>query len=78
MGTNFDDSSWPRAVEYSEQRVNPKESFYQADFSGAKFIWTKDLDLDNTVTFRTKVTRPGWQPRWNTKPELDISGVPNR
>ena len=73
---DFDDSSWPNATEYTEERVNPKEPYYQADFAGAKFIWSQDLDLDNTVIFRTKVDKPGWKPRWNTKPDLDITGAP--
>ena len=72
----FDDSNWAHATEYTEQRVNPKQPFYQADFSGAKWIWTDDLDLDNTIIFRTKVEKPGWQPRWNTHPELDVRGAP--
>ena len=75
---NFDDSQWNQAIEYTEQRVNPKKPFFDADFSGAKFIWTKDLDLDNTVVFRTKVEKQGWKPRWNTKPDLDVSGAPFR
>lgn len=75
---NFDDSKWDQATEYTEQRVNPKQPFYQADFSGAKWIWTKDLDLDNTVIFRTRIEKSGWTPRWNTKPELDVSGAPFR
>ncbi len=73
---NFDDSTWPNATEFSEERVGPKEPFYQADFKGAKFIWSDDLDLDNTVIFRTRVEKPGWKPRWNTKPDLDISDAP--
>lgn len=73
---DFDDSRWPNATEYTEERVNPKEPFYQADFTGAKFIWSEDLDLDNTVIFRIKVEKPGWTKRWNTKPDLDISGAP--
>jgi phosphatidylethanolamine-binding protein (PEBP) family uncharacterized protein len=76
FAADFDDSAWPRATEYSEQRVNPKEPFYNADFSGAKFIWTEDLDLDNTVLFRTKIERPDWKPRWNTKPDLDVRSAP--
>ncbi len=75
---NFDDTKWEHAVEFTQERVNPKKPFYDADFSGAKFIWTKDLDLDNTVIFRTKIEKPGWRPRWNTKPELDVSGAPYR
>jgi hypothetical protein len=74
----FDDSHWANAVEFTEERVNPKEPFYNADFKGAKFIWTSDLDLDNTVIFRTRIEKPGWQPRWNTKPDLDVSGAPLR
>ena len=73
---DFDDSTWPNATEYTEERVNPKEPYYQADFAGAKFIWSDDLDLDNTVIFRTRVDKPGWKPRWNTKPDLDITGAP--
>ena len=72
FAVNFDDSKWPNATEYTEQRVNPKEPFYKADFAGAKFIWTEDLDLDNTTLFRAKIDKPGWKPRWNTKPDLDV------
>lgn len=74
----FDDSTWEHAIEYTEDRVAPKRPFYDADFSGARFIWTKDLDLDNTVIFRYRVDKPGWKPRWNTKPDLDITGAPYR
>lgn len=72
----FDDSKWPFATEYTEERVNPKEPFYKVDFSGAKWIWSEDLDLDNTVLFRTVIEKPGWVKRWNTKPDIDISGAP--
>jgi len=74
----FDDSSWAPAVEFTEERVKPKESFRTADFSGARFIWTADLDLDNTVIFRKRVERPDWKPRWTTRPDLDVSGAPTR
>ena len=73
---DFDDSKWPNASEYTEERVNPKQPYFEADFKGAKFIWSDDLDLDNTVIFRTKVEKPGWTKRWNTKPDLDITGAP--
>lgn len=76
FAVDFDDSQWPNATEYTEQRVNPKEAFYKADFTEARFIWTEDLDLDNTILFRTKIEKPGWQKRWNTKPDLDVTGVP--
>lgn len=76
FAVDFDDSSWARATEYTEARVNPKEPYYNADFKGATFIWSSDLDLDNTIIFRTRVEKPGWKPRWNTKPDLDVSGPP--
>jgi hypothetical protein len=72
----FDDGKWPLATEYTEERVNPKEPYYKVDFSGAKWIWSDDLDLDNTVIFRTTIEKPGWKKRWNTTPDIDISGAP--
>jgi hypothetical protein len=54
------------------------EAFRTADFSGARFIWSNDLKLDNTTIFRTKIEKPGWRPRWNTKPDLDISEAPKK
>lgn len=73
---DFDDSKWSNAVEFTEERVNPKQPYFEADFKGAKFIWGEDLDLDNTIIFRTKVEKPGWVKRWNTKPDLDVTGAP--
>ena len=70
--------AWAAAVEYTEERVNPKEAFRTADFAGARFIWTADLDLDNTVIFRRRVERPDWKARWTTRPDLDVSGAPAR
>lgn len=70
-GPDFDDSQWPRAVEYSQERIDPKEPFFQHDFKGAKWIWTEDLDLDNTVIFRKRVEKPGWKARWTARPDLD-------
>ncbi len=75
---NFDDSTWKNAKEYTVEEVDPKQPYFENDFEGAKFIWTDDIALDNTVIFRTKVEKPGWTPRWNTKPDLDVSGVPMR
>lgn len=70
---DFDDSSWSNAVEYPQERIQPKEPFFQHDFSGARWIWTGDLDLDNTVMFRTTVRKPDWVKPWNTRPDLDTS-----
>lgn len=54
----FDDSGWPRAKEYSEREIDPKQPYDGADFESARFIWSDDLKLDNTVIFRHTVTRP--------------------
>jgi hypothetical protein len=70
---DFDDSKWGFATEYTEERVNPKEHFFKFDFKDARWIWTEDLDLDNTVIFRHRVEKEGWKPRWNTKPNLDVT-----
>lgn len=75
---DFDDSTWKNAKEYTAEEVGPKQPFFEHDFEGAKFIWTDDLALDNTIIFRTKVDKPGWKPRWNTKPDLDVTGAPQR
>ncbi len=56
FAADFDDGSWGRAREYSEADVDPKQPYFDADFTGAKFIWTDDLKLDNTVIFRKTVT----------------------
>jgi len=58
FAVDFDDSGWKKAREYSEQEIDPKKPFYEADFRGAKFIWTDDVRLDNTVIFRRTVTAP--------------------
>lgn len=76
FAVDFDDSTWPKAVEYTEQRIDPKAPYFEADFKGAKFIWSSDLNLDNTVIFRTRIEKPGWSARWNTTPDLDVSGAP--
>jgi len=55
---DFDDSGWDDAIEHSVEAVGPKEPFYEHDFAGAKWIWTEDLALDNTVLFRTVIARP--------------------
>ncbi|MBE2281986.1 MAG: YHYH protein [Prosthecobacter sp.] len=73
---DFDDSTWKNAKEYTVEEVDPKQPYFDNDFEGAKFIWTDDIALDNTVIFRTKVEKTGWTPRWNTKPDLDVTGAP--
>ena len=55
FATDFNDNDWSNATEFTEQEVSPKQPFYESDFKGAKFIWTKDIALDNTVIFRHQV-----------------------
>lgn len=55
---DFDDSQWELAKEYTEDEVGPKKPFYEHDFEGAKFIWSGDIALDNTVLFRHVVPAP--------------------
>ena len=55
---DFDDSKWPSAKEYTEEVVGPKEPFIEHDFTGAKFIWSDDIKVDNLVLFRTVVKSP--------------------
>ena len=78
FAVNFNDSKWSQAKEYLEREIRPMEAFRTVDFSGARFIWSNDLKLDNTIIFRTKIEKPGWRPRWNTKPVLDISEAPKK
>ncbi|MCX6953983.1 MAG: hypothetical protein NTV51_17685 [Verrucomicrobia bacterium] len=74
---DFDDSAWGFATEYTAARVGPDGDYVAADFTGAAFIWTNDLNLDNTVIFRTTVPAPaGYVKRWNTTPDLDVSQLP--
>jgi hypothetical protein len=74
---DFDDSSWSNATEYATDRVKPDGDYVATDFTNAKFIWTSDLNLDNTVIFRTTVAKPaGYVKGWNTTPDLDISTFP--
>lgn len=58
FAVGFDDRGWPQAREYTEREIDPKQTYYDADFSGARFIWSDDLKLDNTVIFRHTVSRP--------------------
>jgi hypothetical protein len=75
---DFDDSSWSAATEYTAARVGPDGDYASYDFSGAKFIWTDDLDLDNTVIFRyTAAKPPNYTKTWNADGDLDITNIVN-
>ena len=66
MAVDFDDLNWESATVYEAATVRPPRVFSEYDFEGAEFIWTSDLELHNTIVFRTTIDKPGWKPRWNT------------
>jgi hypothetical protein len=72
FAVDFDDSQWGHAKEYSEEQVAPKQPYFEHDFKGAKFIWTDDIELDNTVLFRHVVQSPP-----DGKPRTDFSNLNN-
>jgi hypothetical protein len=67
FAVDFDDSKWGFAREYTQEQIGPKQPFFESDFEGAKFIWTDDVELDNTVIFRRTVTSP---PDGKTRPDF--------
>ena len=58
FAVEFNDKSWASAKEFTEQEVDPKQPYFDGDFEGAKFIWSDDIALDNTVIFRHRVDSP--------------------
>jgi arylsulfatase A len=55
---DFDDGDWASAVEFSSEQVDPKACFFEHDFGAARFVWSEDLALDNTVLLRTRIEAP--------------------
>lgn len=75
---DFDDSDWAQATEYPASRVGPDGDYPNYDFAGAKFIWSDDLDLDNTVIFRYKAEAPrGYRKTWNADGDFEITNIVN-
>ena len=75
---DFDDRSWPQATEYAESRVGPDGDYNPANFAGAKFIWSDDIDLDNTVIFRYTAAKPeGYTKTWNADGDINITQIVN-
>ncbi len=78
---DFDDSSWQAANEYTAARVKADVDFSSYDFSsydftGANFIWSEDLDLDNTVIFRYTAPKPAsFTKTWNADGGIDITNI---
>lgn len=75
---DFDDSTWANATEYTTAEVKPDGDFGSYDFTNAKFIWSEDLLLDNTVIFRyTAKAPPNYKKAWNTDGEIDVTDIVN-
>lgn len=55
----YSDKSWGLAKTYSEQAVGVKDGYLEVDWNpAAKLIWSKSLEIDNTVLFRTVFKAP--------------------
>lgn len=75
---DFDDRGWVNATEYAESVIKPDGDYTAAAFSGAKFIWSDDLDLDNTVIFRYTAPKPAsFTKTWNADGDIDITNIVN-
>ena len=57
MSPSFDDSAWNDATLYDADAVRPKDGYDDINWDPtAKFIWTSDLEIDNTILWRLTVT----------------------
>jgi hypothetical protein len=55
----FDDSAWPSAKLFTAAEVGPKDGYTTVAWeSAARFIWSEDLRVDNTVLCRVTVRAP--------------------
>lgn len=54
FASDYDFSGWPNAAVFSATAVGPKVAYsnFAAQFSGAQFIWSSNLILDNLVLLR--------------------------
>jgi len=57
-GPRFNDRQWPRATVHSERAVRPLGVYYRHQWGKAQFIWTGDLEIDNTILCRTTLQAP--------------------
>lgn len=58
IDTDFDDSAWTETVIFPESVVRPHGDFQQYNWGPAEFIWTADLEIDNTILCRIQVDDP--------------------
>ena len=53
---DFDDSSWPAAVEHSVREVGPKDDYDEIRWDpSARLVWSDDLVQDNTLLCRMTI-----------------------
>jgi hypothetical protein len=58
LKTDFDDSAWANATEYSEASVGPKDGYDEIHWdASAKLIWGSDLETDNTIICRASIEK---------------------
>ena len=59
QSTSFDDSGWTNASTYSACEVGVNGGYNDIAWSmQAKLIWTKDLQVDNTILWRRTIAAP--------------------
>jgi|GEM_PF-1892480 len=60
MMPDFDDSGWRGAFTYTSDQVTNQRAYqdYTDLFTGNDFIWSSNLDLDNTVICRVTIDAP--------------------
>ena len=57
--TDYDDSAWPAATEFSAAAVRPKGGYDAIDWlADARLVWSDDLETHNTVLCRLTVAGP--------------------
>ena len=54
--SSYDDSAWVAATEWSAGDVGPKDGYDEITWdSAAQLVWGTDLEVDNTILFRTTI-----------------------
>jgi len=73
MNSGYDDSNWPKAIEYAPTTVGvnfPAWSNFSSLWGKNQFIWTSNLVVDNLVLFRKQVENP-------TSVNEDMDAIPS-
>jgi len=56
----FNDASWPAASIYTRAQFGPKPAYtlLEKDFGDARFVWSRNIKIDNLVLLRKTVAKP--------------------